>query len=398
MPMDPIDADAEQVRRFRLARHGLDRRRPAAELERAVGACGLQNSPPWTAAVAAQARLDGLAPEHFHAAVDPGRTLVQTWCMRGSPYFLPVRDADVFTAGMLPRADRLPDFLAGAGPTLGRLGMDLAEAVRRTEAALPGALSGRRLGIGPLGAAIAQAIAADLPPHQRAVWEEEGPYAAGQPAGEGIVHFALRISTLRMRLCMAPREGGTAPFALVSEWLGEWAPARTPGESAAELVRRYLRCFGPATPAEFAGWTGLAPPDAREAWQRVGGELLECRVEGRRRWILANDAEALAASDPVAGVRLLPPSDPYLQLRDRATAVADRAQQRALWKPLHTPGAVLADGAVAGVWTAKKKGRRLQVTVEGFTGLDRRLRAAIEEEAAALAPFRGAEECDVLYT
>ena len=41
-------------------------------------------------------------------------------------------------------------------------------------------------------------------------------------------------------------------------------PATDPGRARLELARRYLHVFGPATPASFARWAGIAPSE--ETW------------------------------------------------------------------------------------------------------------------------------------
>ena len=102
--------------------------------------------------------------------------------------------------------------------------MSLTEAVELTGAEIRDVLSGRRLAINELGAEIAERIARKLPKRQRDIWEEEGPYAPGQPLGEGVVHFCIRILTLQRVVCFAPRAGNKAPFVLVDEWLGHPIP------------------------------------------------------------------------------------------------------------------------------------------------------------------------------
>jgi len=59
------------------------------------------------------------------------------------------------------------------------------------------------------------------------------------------------------------------------------------------------------------------------------------------------------------------------------------------------PGAVLVDGALAGLWRPTKKGTRLVAGVEPLAKLTKRARDALAEEAERVAPFRGAETAEV---
>jgi hypothetical protein len=60
--------EREQVRAFRLAGQHLTGPLPAGSLLEIAAGCGVQNTPPGTAALALRARLAALAPEEFDAA------------------------------------------------------------------------------------------------------------------------------------------------------------------------------------------------------------------------------------------------------------------------------------------------------------------------------------------
>lgn len=208
------------------------------------------------------------------------------------------------------------------------------------------------------------------------------------------MHFCLRILTLEQVLCFAPRSGRSAPFVLVDEWLEEGGPQLDPQVARAELVRRYLRSYGPSTRSDFASWVGVRAGDADPWWGRVEDELTEVDA-GCRAWILTEDLDALQSPPQAKGVRLLPPGDPYTQMRDRSTIVT-KEHQRAVWTTVGSPGAVLVDGAIVGTWRPRKQGRRLAVTIAPFDTLRARHRRALEEEAEQIAPLRGASSVDMV--
>ena len=174
------------------------------------------------------------------------------------------------------------------------------------------------------------------------------------------------------------------------------AAAASPKDPGAELARRFLRANGPATPKLLAAWSGTAPSHAEALWSRAG-DVAAVEVDGRDAWLLAEDAEAPDRAPPAEGVRLLPNLDPLLTARDRELLLPDATLRKRLWTVIGGPGAVLADGELAGLWRPAKKGKRLLVTVEPFAGALRGREEALAAEAERLAPFRGAQTGEVAF-
>lgn len=379
---------------FRLGAHHLTERLGEGGLLDAAGRCAIQNSPPGSALLALHARVRNITQEQVADAVSEEKSLLQTWCMRGSPFYFPVSDAPVFTTGVLPPAETaMRHFVPGVEQALDKLGMTLVETVGLTGAEIGGVLSGRRLAINGLGAEIAARIARRLPKQQRDIWEEQGPYAPGQPLGEGVVHFCVRILALQRVVCFAPRAGNTAPFVLVDEWLGYPIPDVDPDLARAELLRRYLRCYGPSTRGGFAAWAGIHAGDTDPWWSLVEDELTQVEFGGTS-WILTEDLGALRSAPMPKGVRLLPPRDPYTQMRDRETIV-DKKYHREVWKTVGEPGTVLAGGEIIGTWRPHKSGRKLTITIKTFGSLPDRDKKSLHCEAEQVAPLRGASSVDV---
>lgn len=88
-------------------------------------------------------------------------------------------------------------------------------------------------------------------------------------------------------------------------------------------------------------------------------------------------------------MRFLPPRDPYTQMRDRETIIAKK-HHREVWRSVGEPGAVLADGQIAGTWRPRKSGRTLTLTLAMFQSLTTDLRRQLREEADHVAELRGA--------
>lgn len=364
-----MHVERAQVLGHRLRVQGLLPRSVACQ----VGA--FQDSPPSSAAQAAAVR----------GVVNPRP--VRTWAMRGAPFVFDAADLSVYTLGALPPTPegRLR-LIRGVGPHLAALGLSIDEARELVSAQLPEVLAGRRLAIDELGRELAAAVEPSLGTEARRVWRSEGPHAAGQPVGEAVVHFLLRLCCLRGELAFAPREGDKAPFALLTELIddvpgvgvsadgaGAAAGAAVGAAARAELARRFLHVYAPANRGDFATWLGVRSKDA-EGWSALTDELVPVRYGGRRVYALEEDVAALEsaadpaeaeAAEPGSTLRLLPRSDPYLQARDRAT-IAGEERHKAIWRPVGAPGAVVVAGRVVGVWRPRTRSGRFTVRVFWF--------------------------------
>lgn len=199
---------------------------------------------------------------------------------------------------------------------------------------------------------------------------------------------ALRAAALSGRFCFGSPVDGRPALVPTERWLGT-VPAARPDDARAELLRRFLRCLGPAGPKEFAEWTGLGPDDAGAAFRRAEPELVPVELDGRALWLHQGDVEALPAPDAARGARLIPAGDPFLSQRDRDLLAPDKALRQRLWRALGNPGLLLLAGRPAALWRPRKQGRRLRVLLEPLTPLNAAALREIEEEATRLAPFRG---------
>lgn len=381
---------------FRLNAHNLTERLGEKGLLEAAGSCGVQNSPPGSALLALHARVRNLTRDQVENAVAVEKSLLQTWCMRGSPFYFPAADAPVFTTGVLPPTETaLRHFIAGVEQVVDKLGMSITDAVDLAGSEIDTVLSGRQLAIDELGEELANRLARKLSTKQRELWTGNRPWAADQPLGEGVVHFCVRILTLRRLVCFAPRERNKAPFVLVDEWLGHPIPDVEPDVARAELLRRYLRCYGPSTRQDFAAWVGIRAGDVDPWWNLVEEELAQVDFGGTA-WILAEDIDALRSAPKPEGVRLLPPRDPYTQARDREKII-DKKFHKDVYPRVGEPGAVLAHGEITGSWRPRKNGRKLTITIKTFGSPATRDTKPLEREAERVAPLRGASSVDVEF-
>ena len=156
-----------------------------------------------------------------------------------------------------------------------------------------------------------------------------------------------------------------------------WAPL-SPAPDLAEVVRRYLRAFGPATAADVTAWSGIT--GIRAVLDAMTDEIVEHRDE-RGRPLLDLPGLPVADPDEPAPVRLLGKYDNlWLSHADR-TRTAEK-DKRARWMGRNggTGNTVFVDGMLEGLWR-EEDGR---VEVELFRGLARAEQDGLEAEVARL--------------
>jgi Winged helix DNA-binding domain len=371
-----VPTSRENVLAFRQRRQHLDRRLPEARLaEVAADCCGLRNSPPGSAGAALAARSTGAVAE----ALADG-SLVEVLGPRLVPTLVRPEDVALLTVGTMPADERALVDTVGpqAAKDLEAAGIGLADAVRQLTEVAEDELAAGPLPRGELSAAMTRRL-----PEAMSSW-------CARCGSRHVRETLFRVPGGAGVYRLEPRSGRQVWFALLDQ------PLR-PDSNRAEplrldLVRRFLRGYGPATPADFAGWTGTGPTEARRRWRALGDELAD--LDGRSA--LAEDVPRLRRARLPEGVRLLPPGDPYLLARDRATLVPDPAVRALLWPSVAAPGAVLADGELVAAWRARKKGSTLEVELATFGALPPPALAAVEHEAARLATHRSCTTAAVL--
>jgi Winged helix DNA-binding domain len=370
----------DDVRGQRLARHFLLEPAPADRLVDVVGAvCGIHSQVMSSAEVSLGLRVAGITRQQVQDALWQRRTLVKTYGLRGTVHVFPAHEMPIWLAAL--RANPPP-----GGRSLTDVTLDPARQAA-VVTAIGEALDGAQLTRAELGERVAERVGG---------WAMErvgDAFATGQPAWL----YAIREAATAGVLCFGPNRGNQVTFVRLDQWLagaqGSGTRRRVGGEAAlAEVLRRYLAAYGPATAAEFARWFTMDPPAARGLLRTLGDEVVEVDVEGSRRWALAEDAVPGARPHP-ASVRLLAQFDCYVvgcHPRDQLLPAnwTDRGYNPGT---AATMPVLLVDGAVAGVWQRRKSGKRLEVRVEPFGRLTARQRTAVQAEAARIGRIVEAE-------
>lgn len=219
---------------------------------------------------------------------------------------------------------------------------------------------------------------------------------AKKKAGKGVRAWldhawsAVRPAVIDGLIVYGPPRGAEATFVRVDAWLPK-QPAFDVAEARAELLRRFLSAFGPASAHDFAKWSGLKTSDARAIVDALRDELVPVSVDGAPGWIRGADLDALrrGALDEDA-VRLLGAFDPFLLAHVTKEHLVEPRHYKRVYRPQGwISPVVLRGGAIAGVWFPKPTGKTVMLDVELFGRVTRALREGIEREADAMGRFIG---------
>ncbi|HSI81663.1 MAG TPA: winged helix DNA-binding domain-containing protein [Solirubrobacterales bacterium] len=306
-----------------------------------------------------RARARGLTADAVERARVETRSLVRGWLMRGTVHLVASEDygwmRPLFAAATVRQSRR----------RLAQLGLDAGDQDRAI-------------------AIIRRALGTDGLLTRNALVERLGRAGIAVPA-ETRVHL-IRVVVSEGAACIGPDEGASGTLVATADWLGE-APAPDRDAALADLARRYLGAFGPASDRDLAKWSGLGLRDCRRGLDRIAGELAEVGDGGRL--LALRRARPRAPPSPL--VRLLPAFDTYLMgYSERVHAVDADGERRVLPGGGILRPTICLDGRLVGLWSSKRSGRRLEISIEPFAPLTDPVLAAIEREAADVGRFEGA--------
>src|SRR5918999_2882955 len=281
---------ARLVLRHRLAPSA--RARDAVSVARSVVA--LHSTDAVTVFLAILARSERVAPADIERVLYDDRTLVRVLAMRRTLWvipreLLPVIHAAATVDVAARQRRRLEQWVATAGisnrPAAWiadgekealRALEELGEASTTDVAAHVPLLATRlRLGAGTKNESTMSAASRILP--QLAM---EGLAVRGRPRGTWV--------------------NGQYRWRTTQAWLGGELEQLDPAEARADLLRRWLGAFGPATETDVRWWTGWTARDTRAALATVPHAAVE--LDGGSGFVLADDLEPVEPPEPSAAL------------------------------------------------------------------------------------------------
>ncbi len=356
-----------------LARHHLGDDWEPASVETVVAdVVGVHAALPVTPYAALGTRLPGFGREQLDRALYERRSLARFRCMRGAVFVV--------------RAGLLPVLYAATSAQVVRYARRFAEYRGVTSAAYV------RL--------VPQVLEA-LAGHPATASELRARLPVREDLGAVLSLMAAEGLLLRDR----PTSGWAGRrhrFAVLTEALpGIDLRAMSEQDADAELVRAYIRAFGPVTARDVAWWTGFGANRAARALARLEDEVLGVRLTGAGSGHLMHsaDADELGWAGPTTSpsVHLLPAMDPCIMgYADKSRFLRDRDRPFVFDRSGNVTSTVLVDGGVAGVWDAVSQPVP-EIRVRMFEDTPPLQMAAIEQQAAAAALLRFDAEAPVRF-
>ena len=364
-----------EERRARLGlRHHLVATARAGVVEVARDLVGLHGTDPATVYLAARARTLDHGVAAVEQALYEDRALVRILGMRRTMFVEPVELMGVVQAACTDaiatqQRRLLADLVGRAG-----LADDPPGWIEDVEKVAVRALEAR-------GGATATELAKDDPRlAQQIVLAEGKPYEGRQ----SVVSRVLLLLAAEGRIVRGRPRGswvsGQYRWSVVDAWLPDGVPPWSLHEAQAELVRRWLRGFGPATIADVKWWTGLPMGQVRRAVAETGA--VEVDLDGTPGLVLPDDLDPVPAPGP--WVALLPALAPTTMgwagrdfyLGPHRPALFDRNG--------NAGPTIWLDGHVVGGWAQRATGEVVLRLLEDV-GAD--ATTAIEAEAARLTAW-----------
>ncbi|MGW1427679.1 winged helix DNA-binding domain-containing protein [Streptomyces sp. NPDC002431] len=161
-------------------------------------------------------------------------------------------------------------------------------------------------------------------------------------------------------------------------------PVEEPEQARAELARRWLRSYGPATEADLKWWTGWSLGQVRTALAAVDAErvLLDCGATG---WVLPEDLDPEPATEPWAA--LLPALDPSaMGWADRGFHLPAEHREALFDRSGNIGPSVWWNGRIVGGWAQRADGEPVWRLL---SDVGRDASAAIEAEASRFSRWVG---------
>jgi hypothetical protein len=199
-------------------------------------------------------------------------------------------------------------------------------------------------------------------------------------------------------------KGNQFNYALVKHWLeGAELTTENPDQARVEVVRRYLRAYGPARFEDVVWWTGLGANEVRHILDLLGREVVRFLVDGLGEGLIT--MREMAETTRKGGLHVperilfLPLWDAYpLGWKDRTRIVEPRFSPWVYDAQGNTSSIICEEGRAIGLWQFRD-GDSITLEYHIFEPYNNRLNAvrlAAEAHAGELAKVSGARDVRVV--
>lgn len=286
-------------RRARLARRHFLSRPASSVVDTAAAFVGLHATDPATPYLSLWARLPGFTIEDLDAELYGRRTVVKHLAMRRTLWVVRAADLPLVQAGASDRVAANERRKLVGDAEKGGVAADGSEWLDTACRAVLDHLREH----GPTPAAQLRTalpeLAGSFDPAPGKRWGGETPLSPR----------VLTVLGVHGEIMRGPNDGtwttSRPRWTVTADWLGAAPSAAEPEHARAELVRTWLRTFGPATVTDIKWWFGNTLTWARHALRDIGA--VEVDLDGATGYVLPDDLEVEPEPDPWAA--LLPGLD-----------------------------------------------------------------------------------------
>jgi hypothetical protein len=377
-----VAINLERLTRFYLQNHFLADQAGKSDVLAVVGkVCGLHSQLPMTPYYSLWSRVKGFEPEVLDRLLYRDKSLTKTWFMRGTLHIIPSQDLPVYHNALRKM------WFEHHGRYMNEPGWPSREdRKRKLYPKIKEALAEKPLRRKELSDRVRVLLA-----------DESQPYERLFSAWGGILKETSYLGlTVHGEPC-----GREACFARLDKWLPH-VDLNDVSETEArrQLLKKYLRGYGPASAQDFACWSGMLTSEANKTIEGSKG-LKQVQLEGSRMelWMLEEDFRALEKVDVEAQVppRLLPKYDSYLMGHKNRSRIIRDEVLRKVYRPVvgEVAAAVLINGRIVATWTSKKTRRILKIIVNPLEKFPDNALATLKPVADELALFLGIKEAQV---
>jgi hypothetical protein len=286
------------------------------------------------------------------------KTIVRTWLMRGTLFF--VNSADLRWIQQLVA----PKIIASLKRRHAELELDTTTLIRTNT------IITESLAKAPLLSRTAL----------MSIIQQHGISTEGQRAAH-----ILNYASLNGLICQT-NSVKSIPNYILAERIEVPHSTLTKPEAIAELTRRYFTSRGPATISDFAWWSGLTIKEIKAGIEAHKSTLVGETYEAQTYWFNPD----LVPVNPKPSALLLPGFDEFLLgYKDRSASL--ESQFSTYWCPgnngMFMPF-VVKDGEVIGTWKRQKNKSKAELTINYFKPASKLSSTAYKNAAAKWDGFR----------
>jgi hypothetical protein len=361
-----VTLSERHIRLLRLKAQGLGCRHAKVPEDVVRHSVAIQAQELRAARLGIRVRSDGLTDDGIERERVEGRSIVRTWCLRGTLQLVSANDI----GWLLPLFG--PVFIAKAARRFAQLGLVQKTAARGT-------------------AILSEVLAHEAPLTRDEAMARMEARSGTRLTGQARYHI-LRHAALTGVLCLGP-DRDNEPTYIPLGLPANAAPVPSLAAAARRLVDRYMNAYAPAQFEDIVAWSGLPVATLRPAWESAAPGFVWATA-GKTTYALLKSQlvplEDLEQPRPI--VRLLPSFDGYLLGYRRRNLIAAPKAARSI-----QPGGgimrpvLLVDGCAAGTWHLQLRGGNAQIEVSPFRQPNAAVRGGIADELDRLGCFLGAK-------